>query len=175
MRGLALACAALLCAAHPLRAEGLQDVPCGTLHFRIAGADADAACRAAELSDTEVRWREELMVATSPAGIYVVSRAIPVSGHTHMLPIKPRRAAEASGLRAIEDWGEEMQIEGYRTHAFTAEPPSGEVRLRCLAFVRNPAPTGGAQPQIVGTFCTLPGVAIDESAASEILQTIEAN
>jgi hypothetical protein len=166
---------ALLCAAHPLRAEGLQDVPCSTLHFRIAGAEADAACRAAERSDTEVRWREELMVATDRAGIYVVSRAIPVSGHTHMLPIKPRRAAEAAGLRAIEDWGEEMRIEGYRTHAFTAEPPSGGARLRCLAFVKNPAPTGGAQPQIAGTYCTVPGNPIDGSFAAAILHTIEAN
>lgn len=174
MRAL-VACLALLSAALPVRAEELQEVPCGALHFRIAGEEFAAACRAAERADTEVRWREELMVAESPTGIYVVSRAIPVSGHTHMQPIKPRRAAEAAGLRAIEDWGEEMRIDGYRAHAFTAQPPSGEDRLQCLAFVRNPATTGGAHPQILGIYCTLTGAPMDPSAAGVVLHRIEAN
>ena len=175
MRALAVLCLALLCAAQPVRAGELQEVSCDKLHFRIVGEEFAPTCRAAERADTEVRWREELMLAQSPTGIYVVSRAIPVSGHTHMVPIKPRRAAEATGVRAIADWGEEMRINRYRAHAFTAQPPSGEERLQCLAFVRNPAPTGGAHPQIFGIYCTAPETPMDQAAAGEVLQRIEAN
>jgi hypothetical protein len=165
---------ALLWAAQPVAAQELRDVPCERLHFKIAGQEFASACSVAEKQDSEGRWRDELVVAESRTEFYVVSRAVPISGHTYMRAIKPRRVADAA-LRDIEDWGKEMRVEGYRAYAFTALPPDDDGRLQCLAFVRNPPPIGAAHPQIVGIYCTVPGTPMDRSAAGEFLQRIEAN
>ena len=175
LRSLRLTAALILSVAAPAAAQEMPQVDCDRLHFRIVGEEYERTCRAMERQGDEGRWRQEHIVAEGMTGIYAVSRAIPVSGHGYMLPVSPRSAAERAGLRDIEDWGEQMRIEGYRAHGFTARPPEGRDRLRCLAFVRNPAPTGGAQIQIVGVYCTLPGAAMDKAAAAQVLERIEAN
>ena len=174
MRSLRLTAALILSVAAPAAAQEMPQVDCDRLHFRIVGEQFERTCRAMERQGEEGRWRQELIVAEGMTGIYAVSRAIPVSGHGYMLPVSPRSAADRAGLRDIEDWGEQMRIKDYRAHGFTARPPEGQDRLRCLAFVRNPAPTGGAQIQIVGVYCTVPGAAMDEAAA-QVLERIQAN
>ena len=114
-------------------------------------------------------------MAEGKTGVYVVSRSIPLSGHAYMVAVSPRSAAERAGLRDIGEWGEQMRIGGYRAHGFTALPPGGEDRLRCLAFARNPPPAGGAQMQVLGVYCTMPGAAMDEAAAAQVLERIQAN
>ena len=175
MRSPRLTAALILSLAAPAAAQEMPQVDCDRLHFRIVGDHFERSCRAVERQGEEVRWRQELIVAEAKTGIYVVSRAIPLSGHGYMLPVSPRSAAERAGLRDIEDWGEQMRIEGYRAHGFTALPPRGEDRLRCLAFAKNPPPAGGTQMQVIGVYCTLPGAAMDEAAATQVLERIQTN
>jgi hypothetical protein len=175
MKPMMVLAAALLTMAGSAHAQEMPEVACGKLHFRIAGEEFTSTCRAAERQGLEVRWREEFLFAESVTGVYIVSRAIPASARSYMVPVSPRRAADGAGLRGIEDWGEEMRVEGYRAHPFTAVSPSGQFRFRCLAFAKNPAPTGGPQLQILGVYCTDPESAMDQATAREVLERIEAN
>ena len=174
MKTLPLALAALLWMADATRAQEMPEVPCGNLHFRIAGNEFVSTCRALELQETDARWRQESIFAQNATGVYLVLRAKPLSVRTYMKEISPRRAADAAGIRDIQDWGREMRLEGYRAHGFTGKLPTG-VRLQCLAFARNATPTGGVQAQILGVYCTAPDSPMDEAAASQILQRIQAN
>jgi hypothetical protein len=174
-RMMVAAAAALATMAGLAQAQEMPEVACAKLHFRIAGDEFTSTCRAQERQGLEARWREEFIFAEGVTGVYIVSRAIPASAHSYMVPISPRRAAEGAGLRGIENWGEEMRVEGYRAHPFTALSPSGQFRFQCLAFAKNPAPTGGPHLQILGVYCTDPESSMDQAAAQEILERIQAN
>ncbi len=174
MKILPLALAALLWMADAAPAQEMPEVPCDKLHFRIAGNEFVSTCRALERQGTDGRWRQESIFAQNATGVYVVLRAMPLSGRTAMKDVSPRRAADAAGIRDIQDWSREMRLEGYRAHGFTGTSPTG-VLMRCLAFARNPTRTGGAQAQTIGVYCTAPDSPMDEAAAIQILQRIQAN
>ena len=70
---------AALSASPVVAAERLLEVPCEELHVRISGDDYLPTCRAADIQESDGRWRAEVITANNTNGAYLLERAVALS------------------------------------------------------------------------------------------------
>ena len=174
MRPLLLALLALATLGGSALAQDAPEVPCGELHFRIAGEDLLSTCRAVERQSVDGRWREEVIVARAITGLFVVVRDTPITTRVRMARFSPREIAQKLDFQDIEDWSAEMRVGNYRAHSFTGSWGGEESRLRCLSFAQNSPATSGTRARVLGIYCTALANPLDEAVADELLQRIQA-
>ena len=166
---------AALSASPVVAAERLLEVPCDELHVRIVGDDYLPTCRAAEIQESDGRWRTEVITANNTSGAYLVERAVALSARAHLHDRSPRSVAEGFGFENIQEWSREMHIAGYRVHTYTGTTRGGTEPLRCMAYAKSTSrPRAGFGERLNGVYCTSVLNPLDEATAAQILGRIEA-